>query len=362
LKKTTIHDIARELEVTFSTVARALNDHPGISAATKLAVRETAQRLNYRQNKLASSLRSGRSNVIGIIVPSLHTSFFSSVVHGIEKVMNENGYSVLLYQTGESLEQEQKGIDTFLQSRVDGILASVSAEEGQLEFYGDLRKRQVPLLFFDRAILQLPIPAVTINDFQGGYLATEHLLQQGYRRIVHITSEKDLTIFKSRLEGYKAALRHYQLPVEEQLIFRGAVSLELGKSVIQQLRQAGEPFDAVFATEDYTAMGALQQLQELEIPVPAEVGVVGFANEAFGAFVRPGLSTIDQQTVLMGEETAKLFLKLTECGKFYSTVPERIELAPLLIRRASSVRRQELQPADSGFGLFSEKEPRNVLS
>ncbi|WP_181307673.1 LacI family DNA-binding transcriptional regulator [Rufibacter sp. XAAS-G3-1] len=336
MKKTTIHDIARELDVTFSTVARALNDHPAISVATKAAVLETAKRLNYQQNKLASSLRSGRTNVIGIIVPSLDTSFFSSVVHGIERVMNENGYSMLLYQTGESLAQEQKGIETFLQSRVDGIISSVSSEEKGLAFYGQICKRQVPLLFFDRAIQNLPVPSVTINDYQAGFVATEHLIKQGYKHIAHLTSDQNLTIFNERFRGYRDALAQYGLELNENRIFKGRLSLEFGKSSLQQLLGQHGPLDAIFAAEDYTAMGALQMLLERGIKVPEQVGVVGFANEAFGEFVTPSLSTVDQQTIKMGEETARLFLKLIANKDYYGTTPEHIVLDPILISRRSS--------------------------
>ncbi|MBC3538826.1 LacI family DNA-binding transcriptional regulator [Rufibacter sediminis] len=336
MKKTTIHDIARELDVTFSTVARALNDHPAISAATKAAVLETAKRLNYQQNKLASSLRSGRTNVIGIIVPSLDTSFFSSVVHGLEKVMNENGYSMLLYQTGESLSQEQKGIETFLQSRVDGIISSVSGEVEIKEFYEQISKRQVPLLFFDRAINELPVPSVTINDYRAGFLATEHLIGQGYKNIAHLTSDQNLTIFKERFRGYRDALQRYNLPVDEKMIFKGKLSLEFGKESVQQMLDKQMNFDAVFAAEDYTAMGALQLLLEKGYKVPEEIGIMGFANEAFGAFVTPSLSTVDQQTIRMGEETAHLFLKLIGSKDYYGTTPERIVLDPILLPRRSS--------------------------
>ncbi|ALI97737.1 LacI family DNA-binding transcriptional regulator [Rufibacter tibetensis] len=335
-KKTTIHDIARELDVTFSTVARALNDHPAISAATKVAVLETAKRLNYQQNKLASSLRSGRTNVIGIIVPSLDTSFFSSVVHGIERVMNENGYSMLLYQTGESLSQEKKGIETFLQSRVDAIISSVSGEVEVREFYEQISKRQVPLLFFDRAINDLPVPSVTINDYQAGFVATEHLISQGYKSIAHFTSDQNLTIFKERYRGYHDALQKYNLPLQENMIFKGKLSLDFGKASVQQLLDQQVPFDAVFAAEDYTAMGALQVLLEKGVKVPEEIGIMGFANEAFGAFVTPSLSTVDQQTIRMGEETAHLLLKLIGTKDYYGATPERLVLDPILLPRGSS--------------------------
>src|SRR5690606_10031512 len=154
------------------TVARALNDHPAISAATKKAVKETAQRLNYRQNRIASSLRSGQTHIVGIIVPSLHVSFFSSVVAGIERVMNENGYTILLYQSNESVEQEAKGIETLLQLRVDGIISSITTETYRPDQYEGIKNRNVPLIFFDRALDMPAIPSVTINDYKGGFIAT----------------------------------------------------------------------------------------------------------------------------------------------------------------------------------------------
>ena len=340
MKKTTIHDIARELNITFSTVARALRNNPAISEATRVAVHQTAERLNYRQNKLASSLRSGSTHVIGVIVPSLHVSFFSSVVHGIEKVMNENGYSILLYQSNEMLRQEVKGIETFLQSRVDGIISSVTLETEQYGHYEEIKKRNIPLIFFDRTLDALNTPSVTINDHQGGFMATEHLIQQGYRRIVHITAAQNMPIFKERLRGYKDALERYGIPLQEELILQGQFSIEYGRSCIRQLREQGIPFDAVFALEDYTAMGVIQQLQAYNVQIPQETGVIGFANEAFGELVHPGLSTVDQQTVKMGEEAARLFLKTVLNKEPAEDRPaEKVVLEPVLIVRASSQRR-----------------------
>ncbi|WP_114782579.1 LacI family DNA-binding transcriptional regulator [Botryobacter ruber] len=338
MQKPTIHDIARELNVTFSTVARALNDHPAISIATKEAVRETAKRLGYRQNKLASSLRSGRSNIIGILVPSLDVTFFSSVVHGIENVMNENGYNILLYQSNESFKQESKGIETFLQARVDGIISSISAETTKDEFYAEIIKKGVPLLLFDRVLENLPVPSVTIDDYKGGFIATEHLIKKGYRQIVHITSEQKLKIFAERFRGYVDALKQYGIPFREELVFRGKVSLEFGRQCIHELLQQRIAFDAVFSMEDYTALGAIQELMAAGISVPEQVGVIGFANEAFGAYITPTLSTMDQQTVRMGREAAQLFLKLLKKKNFYEAAPEKIVLEPLLMARQSTNR------------------------
>lgn len=338
MKRITIEDIAAKLNISFSTVARALNDHPAISDATKKAVRETATRLGYRQNKVAASLRSGRTHIIGVIVPNLQLSFFSSVVHGIERVMNENEYNILLYQSNEQAAHEARGIDTFLQSRVDGIIASVTQETREMPHFAEIRKRGIPLLFFDRAISGLEVPAVVIDDFRGGYMATKHLIDQGYQRIVHINTHQDLAIFTDRLEGYKAALRDHGLSVDERYIVRGALSLALGDATAQSFLDQGLAFDAVFAVEDYTAMGVLQALKRNKIKVPKEVGVIGFANEAFGSLVTPALSSIDQQTVRMGEEAAALFLKVLQQKGKPAVTPEKIVLEPILVARDSTAR------------------------
>lgn len=337
MKKITIHDIAGELKVTFSTVARALNDHPGISEATKKAVKETAERLGYRQNKLASSLRSGKTHVIGVIVPSLHVTFFSSVVHGLERILNDNGYRILLFQSNESLEQEKKGIETFLQSRVDGIIASITTETQEFDHYLDIRKRNTPLILFDRTVEQLIVPSVTIDDYKGGFIATEHLIKQGYKNIVHITASQDIPIFKKRLAGYLDALKKYNLEIREELIIKGNFSIELGRSAIRDLKRRNVNYDAVFALEDFTAMGVIQQLKSENISIPDEVGVIGFANESFGELVTPQLSTIDQQTVKMGEEAAKLFLNI-KADKKQSENPkvETVVLEPILLARNST--------------------------
>ncbi|SKB45855.1 transcriptional regulator, LacI family [Parapedobacter luteus] len=338
MKRITILDIAKELNITFSTVARALNDHPAISAATKQAVRETADRLGYRPNRVASSLRSGKTKIIGVLVPRLDVSFFSSVLHGIEGVMNENGYTILLFQSQESIKQEARGIETFLRSRVDGIIASISLETEGNGSYSEVRDRNIPLAFFDRVPQGLDVPAVTIDDYQGGFMATEHLIKAGYRRIVHINQYRDINIFNERLRGYLDALKQYGLPIDENLIIKGDFSLEFGRQCVRELMAARIDFDAIFTLEDFTAMGVVQELKAIGKRIPADVGIVGFANEAFTNLVSPTISTVDQCTVEMGEEVARLFLKLLKKGDYYKHKPEKIVLTPRLLVRESSSR------------------------
>src|SRR5690606_35231808 len=338
LKKITILDIAKELNITFSTVARALNDHPAISATTKKAVRETADRLGYRPNKVASSLRSGKTKIIGVLVPRLDVSFFSSVVHGIEGVVNENGYTILLYQSQESIKQESRGIDTFLRSRVDGIIASISLETEDNGGFTEIKDRNIPLAFFDRVPAGLDVPSVTIDDYRGGFMATEHLIRAGYRRIVHINQYRNINIFNERLRGYLDALEQHGLPVDEELIIRGDFSLEFGRRCVRELLDKRIDFDAIFTLEDFTAMGVVQELKAAGKRIPEEVGVVGFANEAFTSLVSPTISTVDQRTIEMGEEVARLFLKLLKKGDYYKHKPEKIVLEPQLLVRKSSKR------------------------
>lgn len=338
MKKVTIRDIAQELGITFSTVARALNNHPAIKASTKQAVRETADRLGYRPNKLASSLRSGKTKIIGVLVPRLDVSFFSSVVHGIESVMNENGYSILLFQSQESVKQEANGIETFLRTRVDGIIASISLQTEQAGAFADVKKRNIPLAFFDRVPQDIDVPSVTIDDYRGGFMATEHLIQAGYRRIVHINESRNVNIFTERLRGYRDALAQYGIPWDDRLVIRGDFSIEFGRECIRQLLADETAFDAIFTLEDFTAMGVVQALKAAGKRIPEEIGVVGFANEAFTQLVSPSISTVDQCTVAMGEEIARLFLKLLKKGDYYKHLPEKIVLQPELLVRESSAR------------------------
>lgn len=338
--KATIHDIARELQVTPSTVSRALNNHDSISEATKKAVTKTAKRLNYSHNRIASSLRLGRTKILGVIVPSAEINFFGSVVHGIEKVAKEKGYSVLIFQSNEQEGFERQGVETFLRSRVDGVLASISKETTNLSHFLEIKKRRVPLVLFDRANDDLGVPSVVVDDYAGAFKATQHLIEQGCKRIAHIGGQQHVAIFKQRLNGYAAALKKAGLLLDKQLVVYGDVSVESGKECMTRLLQLPEPPDGVFAVEDFTALGALQAAKEAGKKVPKDVAFVGFANEAFGAYITPSLSTVDQQTIRMGEEAAHIFFDNIGQKDFYKAAPAKKILEPVLVYRSSSERKR----------------------
>jgi LacI family transcriptional regulator len=341
INKVTIEDIARVLNITAATVSRALNGHPGIAESTRKLVKETAARLHYQPNRIASSLRLGRSNILGVIIPSAEINFFGSVIHGIERIANQNKYSVLIYQSNELYEHEKLGVQAFLQAQVDGVLASVSKETINADHFMEIRKRGIPLVLFDRAIDSLGVPSVVIDDYAGAFAATKHLIEQGCRRIAHIGGQQHVSIFNQRLKGYIDALNMHGISVNEDLIVYGRVSVDSGRECMQQLLSREPIPDAVFAVEDFTALGAMQTIKDANRKIPDEIAIIGFANEQFGEFLTPSLSSVNQQTVAMGEEAASLLFSELQTADRYQSGPRKIVLEARLVCRASSIRQKQ---------------------
>ena len=336
-KKITITDLAEALGTTPGTVSRALNNHPAISDAMKKKVHALADKMHYKRNQIASSLRLGKSYTIGVLIPSADINFFGSVVHGIESVANENGYRTLLFQTNESHKSEMQGLEALLSAHVDGVLVSIAKETKDYSHFTAAREIGMPLVFFDRAKEGLDISSVVIDDFNGAFLATEHLIKQGYERIAHIGGQQHIKAFNDRFNGYKAALKKYRLPFKKSWIFDGDVSITAGKEAISYFFNQKEKPDAVFAVEDYSALGAMKELKSRKISVPGEFGIFGFANELFAEHLTPSLSSVDQQTVLMGKEAMSLLLSIIDAKKGQPAC-KSIILNPLLYKRESSQR------------------------
>ncbi len=338
--KTTIIDIARELNTTAATVSRALSNHPRISDETKKSVNLAAIRLNYKRNRVASSLRLGKTHLIGVIIPSAEINFFGSVVHGIESIANLNGYNVLLYQSNESGEYEEKGIETFLSARVDGILVSLAKGTVDYSHFEQIKKRKIPVVLFDRSNDGLDIDSVEIDDYKGAYMATEHLISKGYKKIAHIAGPTHLKNFAERIRGYKEALRDNQFFIDESHIYYGNVSIESGREGASYFLSMANPPDAIFATEDFTALGAMKELKEREIKIPEEFGIIGFANEQFGEHITPTLSSVDQQTIQMGKSALNLLIDLIGKREGMGGSRQKVVLEPVLICRDSTDRKR----------------------
>lgn len=336
--KTTIHDIAKKLNITASTVSRALRDHPRISEETKKAVLRVAQKLNYQPNHIAAALRKGRSNIIGIIVPTVDRAFFSSVVRGIEEIANASNYNVMIVQTYDDPEKETKTVEALLNARVDGIIASHGKETRNYEHFRKIKEKGIPLILFDRSNDELEVSHVVIDDYLGGYKATEHLIQQGCKRIAHFTNTRKISIYRERLRGYREALQNHGILYDEDLVVESNLQLEDGRNSMLKLLAKKNLPDAVFSASAYGAMGALQVLKEKGIGIPQQVAVVAFSNEPFTWFTEPALTTVDQHPTRMGNAAAEIFMEEVNATK-EKFIPQKIVLKPELIIRGSSLRK-----------------------
>lgn len=329
----TIKDIARILGISPSTVSRALKDHPDIGKSTKEQVHKLAEELNYRPNPIALSLKSRRSNVIAVIIPNIVHYFFSSVISGIEKVASEHGYSVMLSQSDEKYSREKEVCGIFQNSIVDGILISISKETEDFAHLKLIKEEGIPMVFFDRMIEDFGSDCVVIDDYEGALKATEHLIVEGRRRIVHFAGPQNRLISRKRLLGYLDAHKKNGVVIDESLIIHCD---EFDKALVktQELIDSGVKFDAFFTVNDFTAAGVLKGLHKNGIAVPADVSVVGFGNDYIAEMVDPTLTTVSQPGFTMGEKAMQMLINRIENKKDY---PVHTEVLPtkLVIRNST---------------------------
>lgn len=338
----TIKDIARELGISPSTVSRALKDHPDISPQTKKAVNELAEKLNYQPNIVALSLRQSKTNTLGVIIPELVHFFFSTVISGIEDVAYSAGYNVIITQSNESLQREKTDIKALFNSRVDGMLISISRETNSFDHIEGILAKGVPMVFFDRVYENANSSTVIVDDLSGAKEATQHLISQGCKRIAHLEGPPNLGITKQRLEGYVQALNEAGLPVEKELIVSCPQgSIEEGKAATEQLLKLPNRPDAIFATNDPAAMGAMQAIKAAGLKIPDDVAVVGFSNWVFSGLLDPSLTSVDQPGFEMGQEAAKLLIRQIEVKSKDNEepIPETKILKTKLIVRDSSLKK-----------------------
>lgn len=334
-KKVTIHDIAKELGLTGSTVSRALNDHPRISKATKKLVKEKASELNYRPNTIASTLRTGRSNSLGLIVPKINRNFFANLIHGVEQVCTDSGYHLLICQSQEKLTKEKAAISTLRNSRVDGILVSLSAETDQTDHLKNLVSSGIPTVLVDRASTDIPLSSVTNDDFEICKELTKSLIDQGYKNLVHYGGPQFLDSYKDRYQGFLAALTEAGLA--PSLPLSPVLTIEQGYSTTLELFTREKAPDAIVATSDYSAYGAMNALKELGLSIPKEVGVAGYANESITELLQPNLTSVELFPEEIGKRAAKLLIEQIESGDSVPTIIAE-KIIPKIYHRDSTKR------------------------
>ncbi|MEQ9404822.1 MAG: LacI family DNA-binding transcriptional regulator [Cyclobacteriaceae bacterium] len=334
-QNTTIKDIARELGISPSTVSRALKDHFEISTETKEAVKRVAKELNYQPNSLALSLRYSKSFTIGVIIPEIVHFFFSTVISGIEDIAQSKGYNIIITQSNESYEREVLNIQTLFNNRVDGVLVSLSKESEDMSHFEALLQKGLPIVFFDRIAEGVVSSHVTVDDFLGGYQATAHLIEQGYRRIAHLAGPSNLDITIERFNGFKKAHEDAGIAWMEELIMYDKASNESDSyQAVYDLLKSHNP-DAVFASNDLAAMGAIKAAQKYGKNVPQDFGVVGFSNWQFTALTNPSITTIEQPGFEMGQHAAELLINEID-AKEDDFKHEFVKLPTRLIIRESS--------------------------
>lgn len=336
--ETTIHDIAKKLNVSASTVSRALNNNPIISESTRKLIERTAKEMGYRPNILAANFRTRRTNTIGVVLPLINRHFFSSVISGVEEVAYSQGFAVTISQSNDNFEKETKIAQTLFSNRVDGLIVSIGMQTTSFDHLRLFSERNVPLVFFDRIVDEIEAHKIVVDDYRGGFKATKHLIEQGGTRIAHIGGPLNLKIYQKRLDGYSDAMKEAGLAIDDSMLIHNSLTREEGTKAIKKLLKNPQRPDAIFCANDTTALSVIIHLREVGIKVPDDILIVGFSNEPFSEVVTPSISTIRQPGFEIGRKAAELLINQIKIKDNKPFEFQKIVMPTELIVRNSSVR------------------------
>ena len=333
-KQVTIKDIALQLGLSVSTVSRALKDHPDISIKTRKAVKQLANLLGYKPNRIALNLKNSKTNTIGLIIPVIDHNFFSSIVSGIEEVAYENDFYVMMFQSSESYMREVLNTQALATNRVDGVLASFSKETRDFSHFKQLIDYEIPLVLFDRVVEGLHADTVVSDDFQGAYTAVSHLIERGCKKIALFTSPRHLNISQKRHDGYEQALKDHELIYDSDLVYACDTyedAIKISRSILKKVDRP----DGVFAVNDPTALGVMKIAKEIGLNIPNDLKVAGYENSRSSVMCSPELTTVDQFGYELGKKAISILLqRINEKSFNYKT--ENVVIKPKLIIRGSS--------------------------
>jgi len=335
----TLKDMAKALDLSVSTISKALRNSYEISLDTKKLVAEYAAKNNYQPNPIAQGLRKGRSKLIGIVLTNIDNDFFSQVINGIESVAIEKNYTVIISQTHESWESEVLTVQHLFSRSVDGLIVSLSAETSNVDHFTELHNKGLPIVFFDRVTDKLNTHKVISNNFKGAYEATEHLIQNGYKRIAHITSSNHLSITLERLEGYIKALEDNNLPVNEEYIkycIHGGMIREEIEYALNELLSLKNPPDAIFTASDRISTTTLTLLRRMNIKIPQQIALVGFTNSVSSEIFNPSLTCIVQPAFEMGKTATEMLIQIIESRRPITYFEKRVLNTKMMIRESSA--------------------------
>lgn len=334
MKKITIKDVAKKLNCSSSTVSRAFNDKFDIHPDTKELILKTAKEMGYIPNPIARHLSQKKSYQVGVVVPEFINAFFPLVIKGMQKVLKEAGYQLLIMSSDEQAKEELENVKTLEQNLVDGIMISFAHEAHDISYYQELNAR-IPIVQFNRVDQKLNTSKVIFDDYTWACKATEHLIAQGYKRIYHLSGPCNLIVSHSRKKGFTDTLRKYGLPYQEHC-FEAGIFIEDGARAMQDLIDRQSVPEAIFCFNDPIAIGAMETLRKNHIAVPNEVALTGFTESRIAAHTTPSLTSVEQPAIEIGETTARQLLKEIEAEK--RPAPETIILNGKVNVRESSVR------------------------
>jgi DNA-binding LacI/PurR family transcriptional regulator len=331
-KQATIKDIARKLNVSTSTVSRALRNTHDVNQETRKAVLAIAEELSYSPNQLAISLLKRQTHTIGVLVPNLDY-VLSTMVKGIDEVALEAGYTVMVCQSNESYGRELVNTRRLSDSLVDGFLISVSSETSTFDHFKKIIEK-LPIVVFDRVTPNLKLPSVRIDNEEGGYLATQHLIEQGYKRIAVLAGPQNLDVSNKRVDGYLKALKENNIKTDKDSIVYCDFNQDYAYVATKELLSSKKKPDAIFTISDRMAIGAMLAIKEKKLQMPNDIGLVGFNNEPVTQLVTPAISSVEQPAFELGKTAAKMFIEMLHSEADFTN--KELVLKPKLFIRESS--------------------------
>lgn len=329
-----IKQLANALNLSTSTVSRAFRDNSDISKETKERILAKAKELNYQPNHYASNLREQRSKTIAVIVPELANNFFSQAIHSIERIAREKGYHILIYATGDEYEKEVAFIQHLHNGRAEGIIMSVSGEANDHTYLNELSAQRLPLVFFDRVYEDICTPRVITNDYDSSFTATEHLITQGCSRIAYLVINKNLSIGKTRMQGYIDALEKHHIPYDDKLVIDCSNSYQENNIILKKMLKRIQP-DGVFTSVERLAFATYYACYDLNISIPNELKVIGFSSLEIAPLLNPSLTTITQPATKIGIEAANLLFQMLEAPASVN-IDTKVVLDSTLVKRRST--------------------------
>ncbi|MDQ0107665.1 LacI family transcriptional regulator [Chitinophaga terrae (ex Kim and Jung 2007)] len=332
----TIVDIAEELNLSVSTVSRALNDNPNISIRTKEKVKKMARKMGYRPNALAAGLRSSKSKTIGLIVPRISMFFPAAISTIIQNKLQEYGYNLIICQSNDSYEQEIALVNTLYSARVDGLVVSTTLYTTDFSHFDVFRDNNIPLVFFDRVPKDYGVKVIKGDDQLGGYLATSHLIERGCRDIVHISGPLSSNLYVERVAGYKKALKQHSLPVRKDRLFYQELSRDHAWQTCEKIF-ASKPYpDGIFASNDTTAITIMEYCRKINIRIPEDLKIVGYSNDPRTEIITPAISSVDQYPAMMGERVVAALMDMINATTPSTGFSQEIIPIQLIARESSA--------------------------